>query len=181
MNKLRMKELVKRRRRRAASEVIGSIILMGVTLAVGFAVWAWASNAAVASEKSFGNSINTNTSCLGMTYVGIDANFSSSTSSSVTMWYYNNGNGEINIKSVIVSNSTWIYTYTLSPTVLLYVQNIKAITFSIGTNFAKSALYSFQSTGSNTTTIGSGKSAVTYSCGLVSTSYQQVTPNTTPV
>ncbi len=155
--------------------------MMGVTLAVGFTVWAWASNAAVASEKSFGNSVNSNSNCLTISYEGVDANFSSSASSSVTVWYFNSGQSEVTIRNVIISNSTWTYTYTAPTSTILYVQGIKPITISIGTNFAKDAIYTFKSTGENSTTVGSGKSAVQYSCGLVSSTYQQVTPDTTPI
>lgn len=180
MNSIKRK-LQRRKARFGVSEVIGSVLLMGITLAVGFAVWAWASSAAIASEKSFGNSVNSNATCLTMTYTGVNANFSTASSSLVTVWFYNNGQGDINIRSVIISNTSWTYSYTLSPTSLLLVQNVNSITVNIGTSFTKDSLYTFKSTGSNTTTIVEGNSAIQYGCGIVSASYQQVTPDTSPV
>lgn len=180
MNKIRTK-LAGKRRRLGVSEVMGSVLLMGVTLAVGFAVWAWASNAAIASEKSFGNSVNSNSNCLQMSYTGVDVNFSSTSSSLLTVWFYNNGQSEITLRTIIISNSTWIYTYTPASSTIFYVQNIYPITVNVGTNLAKNAIYTFKSLGGNTTTVGSGKSAVSYSCGVSSSVYQQVTPDATPI
>jgi len=160
---------------------MGSVLLMGVTLAVGFAVWAWASNAAIASEKSFGNSVNSNSNCLQMAYTGVDVNFSSTSSSLVTVWLYNNGQSEISLRAIIISNSSWTYTYTPSSTTIFYVQNIYPVTMNVGTNLAKNAIYTFKSLGANTTTVGTGKAAVSYNCGITSSLYQQVTPDTTPI
>lgn len=175
------KKLIGKRSRLGVSEVMGAVLMMGVTLAVGFAVWAWASNAAIASEKSFGNSINSNVSCLNIGYEVANVNFSSTSSSTLTVWYYNSGQSEVSLRNVIVSNSTWAYNYSPTSTTTLYVQAIKEVTINVGTNLAKNAIYTFKTLGSNSTTIGSGKSAVVYNCGAASTTYQQVTPDQTPI
>jgi hypothetical protein len=175
------RKLGQRKSRVAVSEVMGAVLMMGVTLAVGFAAWAWASNAAVASEKSFGNSVNSNINCLSMSYEGVDVNFSSTSSSVLTVWYYNNGQSEIALRDLIISNSSWAYTYTPSPTPILYIQNVGLVTITLPTSLSKSVLYTIKTVGVNTTTIGSGKSAVTYSCGTVSSTYQQITPDTSPI
>lgn len=160
---------------------MGAILMMGVTLAVGFTVWAWASNAALASEKSFGNSVNSNANCLNIAYEGVNVNFSSTSSSTLTVWYYNSGQSEVTLRSVIVSNSTWAYSYTPASTTTILVLGVKLVTITLPTNLSKNAIYTFKALGSNSTTVGSGKSAITYSCGVASSSYQQVTPDQSPV
>jgi hypothetical protein len=167
----------------AVSEVMGSVLLMGVTLAVGFAVWAWASNAAIASEKSFGNAVGTNAGCLNLGIVIVNANFSSTNANLVTLWFYNNGHGAVNITNVQISNSTTVYVSTLvssktNTTGQVLVQNVKSLSVYFPKTFSKSAIYTFQTEVHNETLtqISKTSSFYSYQCGLVSAQYQQVTP-----
>jgi len=79
-----------------ASEVMGAIVLVGVTLSVGFAAWAWASGAARTSESNLGNSITEN-------FKIVCVNFSST---KTTVMIYNAGTGTAYITSIVVQNST---------------------------------------------------------------------------
>jgi hypothetical protein len=102
------------RSRLAASEVMGAVIMLGVTITVGFAAWAWARNAASASEKGFAGAIQTNIDCLNENFVITSVNFSSSASklNLVTVWYFDNGQGGVTIASLSISNTTNAYTFT---------------------------------------------------------------------
>ncbi len=184
------KKLAGKRSRLAASEVMGSILLLGVTLAVGFAVWAWASSAAEASEKNFGNTIGTNSGCLNLGLVIINANFSSTNANLITLWFYNNGHGAVNITNIQISNSTKLDTYTLAQsrtntTGQILTENVKSLTINTLTSantspitFSKNAIYAFQSEAHNETLtqVSKTSSYYSYQCAVVSTQYQQVTP-----
>jgi hypothetical protein len=188
------KKLVRKRSRLGVSEVMGSVLLMGVTLAVGFAVWAWASNAAIASEKSFGNAVGTNAGCLNLGIVIVNANFSSTNANLVTLWFYNNGRGAVNITNIQItnSNSTIVDTYSLvqsrtNLTGQVSFEKVKSLTINTLSSaynttpitFDKSAIYSFQTEVHNETLtkVSSTSSYYSYQCGLVSAQYQQVTPS----
>jgi hypothetical protein len=93
-------------RKRAISAVLGAILMVGVTLSVGFAAWAWARSAAVSSECNFGISISSNTNYLKENYVIVNVNFSSSATQNVTVWLYNSGNNTVYIKQMWISNVT---------------------------------------------------------------------------
>ncbi len=170
---------------------MGSILLMGITLAVGFAVWAWASSAAIASEKNFGNAIGTNAGCLNLGIVIVNANFSSTNANLVTLWFYNNGHGAVNITNIQIGNSTKLDTYTMvasktNTTGQVLTENVKSLTIntlatanSSPITLSKSAIYSFQAEVHNETLtqISKTSSYYSYQCGLVSAQYQQVTPS----
>jgi hypothetical protein len=177
------KKLSRKRSRLGVSEVMGSVLLMGVTLAVGFAVWAWASNAAIASERSFGNAVGTNAACLNLGIVIVNANFSSTNANLVTLWFYNNGHGAVNITNVQISNSTLVYVSNFvssktNVTGQVLTQNVKALSIYFPKTFSKTAIYSFQAEVHNETLtqISRTSSYYSYQCGLVSAQYQQVTP-----
>ncbi len=121
---MNLRKLKKGRKRSllAASEVMGAVIMLGVTLTVGFAAWAWARTAAVNAEKNFGNSIQTNISCLNQSFVITNANFSSTSHNLVTVWFFNNGFGVVTLNLITISNSTssnpWSYTNVTASTTL---------------------------------------------------------------
>src|SRR5579875_3339975 len=102
----RLKE--KRRSRHAVSDVVGAIILIAVTISVGFAAWAWATGAAVNSEKSYGSAVGNNASYLNENFLIVNTNFSSTATQSVTVWFYNSGNTVVYIKQIWISNVTTI-------------------------------------------------------------------------
>src|SRR5579875_973675 len=88
----------------AISAILGAILMTGVTLAVGFGVWAWARTAATNSELNFGNAVGSNLNYLKENFEIINANFSSSATQNVTLWFYNPGNTTVYIAQIIVSN-----------------------------------------------------------------------------
>jgi hypothetical protein len=163
---------------------MGSVLLMGVTLAVGFAVWAWASNAAISSEKSFGNSIGINSNCLNLGLVIVNANFSSTNANLVTLWFYNNGHGAVNLTNIMISNSTTTYVSNMeisrtNLTEQVLTQNVKSMNVYFPSTFSKSAIYTFQAEVHNESLVQVSKTSSYYSyqCGIVSAQYQQVTPS----
>ena len=162
---------------------MGSILLLGVTLAVGFAVWAWASSAAIASERNFGNAVGTNTACLSLSLVVVNANFSSANANLVTLWFYNNGHGAVNITNIQISNSSSLLTYNMvqsrtNTTGQVLTQNLKSLTVYYSKTFSKSAIYTFAAIAHNETFTQISKTSgfYSYQCGITSTQYQQVTP-----
>lgn len=178
------RKLAKGRSKLGVSEVMGSVLLMGVTLAVGFAVWAWASNAAIASEKNFGNAIGINSNCLNLGVVIVNANFSSTNPNLVTIWLYNNGHGAVNVTNIMISNSTATYVSNMelsrtNMTEQVLTQNVKSFNIYFPQTFSKSAIYTFQSEVHNESLVQVSKtiSYYSYQCGLVSAQYQQVTPS----
>jgi hypothetical protein len=113
---LNLRELKKGRRlsKLAVSEVMGAIVMLAVTLTVGFTVWAWARSAASNSEAVFGQSIQNNINCLNQNFVITNVNFSSSNNKLVTIWLFNNGQGGLTVASLTISNSTGVvYTNTV--------------------------------------------------------------------
>jgi flagellin-like protein len=141
-----LKKLVLRKRRskesrRAASEVMGVIILLALTIAVGFAAWAWARSAASVSEKSFGSAINNDISCLNENFVITNVNFSSSNNQKVTVWFFNNGSANVNISITTISNSTWSYSST--SIVAVKTGTVVSSTYTVGTSFTVGKLYQF--------------------------------------
>jgi hypothetical protein len=108
---LNLKKLKKGRgpSRLAVSEVMGAVVMLAVTISVGFAAWAWARSAAINSERSFGNSIASNINCLNENFLITNVNFSTSTTSplpnEVTVWYFNSGEGGVTIATLTVSYS----------------------------------------------------------------------------
>ena len=151
----------KKRQRLAVSAVIGSIVMIAVTITVGFAAWAWARSAAVNAENNFGQAIGTNVVCLDENFVVTNANFSSTNTKLVTVWFFNNGNGTVNVASMTISNSTWSYnnaTSTNLPTIKTGA--ITIANFNVGTQFTVGKMYTF--------------SAVARCQGDIVANYQQV-------
>jgi hypothetical protein len=171
-----------RRAKQAASEVMGAILLMGATLAVGFAVWGYARGASSTAEKNFANEINSNINCLNLNFVIVNANFNSTLAYDklVTIWFYSTTTSSMNITSITVSNSTtggtWTYAYTYAisktnTTGTLNPSTVKSVTINVQTQFSPNKLYSFQAEAKN----------APMGCSIYSTSYNQITPNTSPV
>jgi hypothetical protein len=134
----------KRRQRLAVSDVIGAIIMIAVTITVGFAAWAWARSAAVGAEKNYGSAIGQNINCLSENFVIPNANFSSTNPKLVTVWFYNNGNGTVYVSSISISNSTGTWTYTSGSTVIVKTGAGNSTTYNVGTSFKPGILYTFK-------------------------------------
>ena len=141
--------------------------MMAVTLVVGFAVWFWANSAASTAETNFGSQVNSNVNCLKVNFVIINANFSSSNPSSVTLWFYNLANNtEINLSSVSISgnsSSTLVYaTNLLKPSI------VTPVTINTGSyKFFADKMYDFVATAHNSTV----------DCPVYSPTYSQIAPN----
>ena len=151
-----------RKSRLAVSAVIGSIMMIGVTLVVGFGAWYWASGAARGSEQSFGNSIMCNTNYLQESFSIINVNYSSS--SGVTVWFYNNGNSTVYIKEIIASNitGTWVDPITSTASQVAACNNanqkvyyyaelpagvVTPVTFQAGATLKAGVIYQFEAVG----------------------------------
>ncbi len=171
-----------KRAKQAASEVMGAILLMGATLAVGFAVWGYARGASATAEKNFASEINTNVNCLSLNFVIVNSNFNGTSAYDklVTIWFYSTTTASMNITSITVSNSTtggtWTYTYgfVYSPTNTtgtLKPSTVKSVTINVQTLFSPDKMYSFQAEAKSTP----------LACSVYTTTYNQITPNSSPV
>jgi flagellin-like protein len=99
----------KRRRIRGITPVLATIIMLGVTLTVAFAAWAWARGATGSTENNFNNSTGQNINQLKERLAIPTVNFSSTLKNKVTVWLYNDGNITTNVVQVWVSNSTYTW------------------------------------------------------------------------
>lgn len=147
MNKIEFADLLKHRRRRskrAVSEIIGTIVLIAVTVVLGAGAWIWASSSSLSSQANFNNAA-------AERFVVVSANFSTyagspPSSNKVTVWIYNSGIttsissillnssctaaplGGCNIGTQLLSGQLRHITITLSaPTDKGHLQTIKAV------------------------------------------------------
>ncbi|MGI0081196.1 MAG: hypothetical protein ACRECH_16435 [Nitrososphaerales archaeon] len=151
----------KKKKGLAVSSVVGAIIMIAVTMTVGFAAWAWARSAAVNAENNYGNAIATNITCLNENFVITNANFSLTNNKLVTVWFFNNGNGIVNVGAITISNSTWSYSNaTATRLPAIKTGSITTANFNVGTQFTVGKLYTF--------------SAVAKCQGDIVSNYQQV-------
>ena len=144
---------------RAITPVIATIMMIGLTIAVGFAAWAWARSAATNSESNFGNAIGSDINYVKENFEVANVNFSSTSPQSATLWIYNNGNSTVYIKQIWISNTTISQTYTsLNATItpkfncyclVLHSQTVVSITLSLTspTVFGSGVLYQFKALG----------------------------------
>jgi len=104
------------RGRRAASEVIGAILAISITLVAGAAAWGYVRAQAGASENALqGNAVNTN-NLLSEHFGVVDMYFGTTTSA--TFWVYNTGSLTYQTYSVRLYSSTTsvnlLFNYTQS-------------------------------------------------------------------
>ena len=150
----------KKRSKLAVSEIIGAVILLGATIAIGLAAWAWARSAAVSSESSYGNAVGSNINYLKENFVVVNVNFNPSISSeSFTEWIYNSGNVTIYIKEIWASNSTWTSTpipnlnSTSTPKfnncycLVIHAQTLSSVTVNASASFVSGDFYKFSALG----------------------------------
>ena len=146
----------KKRSKLAVSAVLGTVLMIGITVAVGFAAWAWARGAAANSELNFGNSIDSNINYLREQFVVVNVNFSSTNPNVATIWIYNNGNATVYIKEIWVSNASWTFETTSLSSVdtsgcgyCLEVPIGVTVTYLIntGTTLSSGQMYTFKSLG----------------------------------
>ena len=146
---------------RAITPVIATVMMIGLTIAVGFAAWAWARSAATNSESNFGNAIGSDINYVKENFEVANVNFSSTSPQSATLWIYNNGNSTVYIKQIWISNasSSFSQTYTsLNATITtkfncycleVHSQTVVSITLSLTspTVFTSGVLYQFKALG----------------------------------
>jgi len=157
---LNFKKPSRRRLRFAVTPVIGTMLMIGVTIAVGFATWDWARGAAVGSENTFGNAIVSNMNYLKEKYVIVNAKFSATATQNVTLWFFNSGNTTVYIKQTLISNvsntSPWTNsTLKLSSTntagcgycLKLPVGQITQIQLKVNSAFKSGVIYTIKAVG----------------------------------
>lgn len=88
--------------KRAVSPLIATMMLIGVVLAAGFAVWSFANSATGAALSARGTEVARNVNQLNEKFIIFNANFSAS---KVRLWFYNNGNLTTQITAIVVWNA----------------------------------------------------------------------------
>ena len=112
-----------KRKRRAVSEVLATLIMVAITLVAGTAAFAWINGEAASSEKVYGDSVAGGTNYLAEHFTLVTSTFSGCTGSpkvctGASFWVFNNGQldftlSSLRIKSASSSNSLDIvYTAT---------------------------------------------------------------------
>jgi hypothetical protein len=152
--------MLQKKHRLAVSEVMGAVILIGVTLAIGFAAWAWARSAAANSELNLGNAVGSNISYLNENFEIVYVNYSSTKLSNATIWVYDNGNTNVYIKQMWISNSTGSFSQTFTTLnstqntqfkcncLVLHPQQVVPITLTISpATFKAGIVYQFKALG----------------------------------
>ncbi len=135
--------------------------MIGITIAVGFATWAWARSSAQSSELNFGNAIGSNINYLKENFETVNVNFSSSAQQSATLWFYNSGNTTVYVKQIWISNITSSFSQTFTTLnstkttqfncycLEIHPQSVAFITLSLNspTVFHTGVVYQFKSLG----------------------------------
>lgn len=88
-----------RQRRRAVSPIIATIILVAVAVSVGVGLWSYATSATGVAIQGQAEQAALNINQLNEKFVIFNFNV---TGSSITIWFYNNGNFNTTIVSVSV-------------------------------------------------------------------------------
>ncbi len=99
------------KRRPAISEVLGSLIMIAITLIAGAAVFGFINGQSGNSAQAVGNSAATNINFLNEKFV-ISAAVLSSSSSSGSIYVYNNGNLDLTIQSIVITGPSLSVQFT---------------------------------------------------------------------
>ena len=91
--------------------------MVALTITVGFATWAWANGSATHNESNINGAVVNNLNQLNENYAIVYANFPSSPTQNITVWFYNYGTSTLYIKQVWVSNVTDLMPITTLPLV----------------------------------------------------------------
>ena len=149
------------------SPVIAALFLLSVTFTVGIATGMWVRGANLSALGNLQSAFVSNGNWYKETFVIANANFSVSKPQNVTLWFYNNGNSTVYIKSLTISNVTvssesWSsstssfsrvntpgcgYCLQLSP------HTPTAVMFKINTTFKSGVTYEFTAVGEYGTSI----------------------------
>jgi len=99
-----------KRKRVAVSELVGTLIMVGITLSAGAAVFGWINGQAGASENAYGASVASNVNFLRERFVIVASNFTSCSGTSPSrscstlgVYLYNNGQLTDNISRITIS------------------------------------------------------------------------------
>jgi len=123
--------------RKGVSPVIATVIIITVTLVVGFAVFSFVNSEAAVASGAMGQSTASYVNYLKERFVITNVAFNYPTSGQVTIWFYNNGavntrfianNGQIFIGTT-PNPTTEITSFTPSP-VTVEVRKSSSITFT---------------------------------------------------
>ncbi len=122
-------------RRLAISEVLGTTLMIAVTLVVGAAVWGYANTQAAVSEGTLGNNVAGTNNFLAEKFSVVDMNFPTSpsqcsSSQCVGFWLYNTGTVNLQLFQVRLVDSAGLinilYNYTKSGSTKDYIYDLKS-------------------------------------------------------
>jgi flagellin-like protein len=109
------------RKRRAISEILGTLLMVGITLVAGAAVFGWANGQAGASEQALGQSAANQANYYHESFVVVSIQFSYNSGTStgackatggntwcdqVSVAVYNNGQVGLTIQSIVLANAS---------------------------------------------------------------------------
>jgi hypothetical protein len=104
------------RRRIALSEVVGALLSLAITVIAGAAVFGYVNTQAGVTENRYAQSVGSAMGSIQEKFVAVDMSFGSSTS--VTVWLYNNGQLTLQLTQIRLFDSTGkinlLYNYTIS-------------------------------------------------------------------
>lgn len=88
---------------RGVSQILASLILITITLGVGFGLFGYVNSAVTTAERTYADALQTQSNQLQESFIIASANFSSN---ELTIWFFNNGNINSSIIQVIIWNQT---------------------------------------------------------------------------
>ncbi|MCP8316649.1 MAG: hypothetical protein H3Z52_02780 [archaeon] len=137
--------------RKGVSPVVATVIIITVTLVVGFAAWSFVNSEAAAASGAFGQSTASNVNYLRERFVitNVAFNYKGTTPTTgwVTVWFYNNGAVNTQIVEIYIGTSTTsmtkissfsstpstlevgkscyvTFTYTINPGITYYIKAV---------------------------------------------------------
>ncbi len=114
---LNLLQAVRARKKRAISEVMGSLLMIAITLVAGTAIFGFVNGQSSNSAAAVGNSAAQNINFLNEREVVVYATYQSSTTANI--WIYNNGNISPEYMTAVLvtaSNPAGVCTVNLNPT-----------------------------------------------------------------
>ncbi len=88
---------------RGVSQILASLILITITLGVGFGLFGYVNGAVVTAERAYADALQLQMNELQESFIIAYANFSSN---ELTIWFFNNGNINSSIIQIIIWNAT---------------------------------------------------------------------------
>lgn len=116
------------KRRRALAEIVGTLVMVAITLVTGAAVFGWINGQAGSSENAYGQSVANNINFLNERFVLVSQTFTASPSGPCTggstpnfqcstagFWIYNNGQVGFTLNTIRIRNLTDIPSTAANP------------------------------------------------------------------